>query len=440
MRERTPEQQARWILAYVLDWHRREEKAVWWEYFRLSALATEDLLEEKAGLANLMFFERSRRNRQSARSTATGFRRKRPSCGAMSSCISAGATSSGRWNGSRSKSERSTSRSVRTPQRSIPKPCFHTMSSAPGCWPRHWHASASASRTTVSLATAPYAPRAALLLRERPQLGGEPLRLPDETTLAAATRIAPKLEGGVLPIQGPPGTGKTHIGARMICALVKAGAKVGITATSHKVIRNLLNAVLEAAAEAGQSVRCIQKVDGDEEDQPHLTFAESNDEVFAALQGTCDVAAGTAWLWARPEAQDSVDVLFVDEAAQMSLANVLAVSHAGKTLVLLGDPRQLDQPTKGTHPEGTSVSALDYILNGQQTIGAEQGLFLEDTWRLHPEICAFTSELFYESRLKAIPGLERQEVRSRGRVQGAGLRYVPVTIRAIRTPRLKRRK
>jgi uncharacterized protein len=272
----------------------------------------------------------------------------------------------------------------------------------------------------------PYGAARSLLLREPPHLGGEPLRLPDETGVAAATRIAPKLQGGVLPVQGPPGTGKTHIGARMICALVAAGAKVGITATSHKVIRNLLNAVLEAATETGRRVKCVQKVDGDEEDLPQLTFVHSNDELFDALRGTCDVAAGTAWLWARPEAQDCVDVLFVDEAAQMSLANVLAVSHAGKSLVLLGDPQQLDQPTQGTHPEGTSVSALDYILNGQQTIRSEQGLFLGETWRLHPEICAFTSELFYESRLKAVPGLERQEVRSCGCVRGTGLRYVPV--------------
>ncbi len=55
-------------------------------------------------------------------------------------------------------------------------------------------------------------------------------------------RIAPLLEGGVLPIQGPPGAGKTFTGARMICALVEAGAKVGITANSHKVI--LLSALL----------------------------------------------------------------------------------------------------------------------------------------------------------------------------------------------------
>jgi superfamily I DNA and/or RNA helicase len=123
---------------------------------------------------------------------------------------------------------------------------------------------------------------------------------------------------------------------------------------------------------------------------------------------------------------ESVDVLFVDEAAQVSLANVLAVSHAAPSLVLLGDPRQLDQPMQGSHPEGCGISALEYILNGRQTIGPEQGLFLGETWRLHPGICAFTSELFYESRLTAIPGLERQVIRSGGRIQGSGLRYMPV--------------
>ncbi len=86
------------------------------------------------------------------------------------------------------------------------------------------------------------------------------------------------------------------------------------------------------------------------------------------------------------DAFETVDVLFVDEAAQMSLANVLAVSQAAKTVVLIGDPRQLDQPMQGSHPEGTDVSALDHILGGEQTIGRDQGLFLEETWRLHPAI------------------------------------------------------
>ena len=55
--ERTAEQQARWILAHCLDWHRREKKVSWWEYFRLSDLPAEDLLDERAGLGGLKFVE-----------------------------------------------------------------------------------------------------------------------------------------------------------------------------------------------------------------------------------------------------------------------------------------------------------------------------------------------------------------------------------------------
>jgi uncharacterized protein len=95
-----------------------------------------------------------------------------------------------------------------------------------------------------------------------------------------------------------------------------------------------------------------------------------------------------------------VDVLFVDEAAQMSLANVLAVCQAADSLVLLGDPQQLEQPTKGSHPDGAGVSALAHLLDGRQTIEEDRGLFLEETRRLHPDVCEFTSEVFYQDKLR----------------------------------------
>jgi uncharacterized protein len=113
-------------------------------------------------------------------------------------------------------------------------------------------------------------------------------------------------------------------------------------------------------------------------------------------------------MWARSDFSEAVDVLFVDEAGQMSLANVLAIAACAKSVVLLGDPRQLEQPIKGSHPEGTAVSALEHMLEGKMTIAHDRGLFLEETWRLPPEICAFTSELFYEGRLQAHAGPGRQ--------------------------------
>jgi uncharacterized protein len=107
---------------------------------------------------------------------------------------------------------------------------------------------------------------------------------------------------------------------------------------------------------------------------------------------------------------NSVDVLFIDEAGQMSLAYVLAVSQAATSSVLLGDPQQLDQPQKGIHPLGAEGSAFDHLLQGRATISLEQGLFLTETHRLYPDVCAFTSELFYEGRLKPRPGNQRQRL------------------------------
>ena len=111
----------------------------------------------------------------------------------------------------------------------------------------------------------------------------------------------------------------------------------------------------------------------------------------------------------------------------MSLANVLAISHAGTDLVLLGDPQQLDQPMQGTHPEGADQSALSHLLGAQQTISEELGLFLEDTWRLHPDICSFTSELFYEDKLRSRPELGQQQLLAPGPLGGTGLRFLPVS-------------
>src|SRR5262249_32956009 len=253
---------------------------------------------------------------------------------------------------------------------------------------------------------------------ERPGEGGGP----------AARRLALALDNTTLAIQGPPGAGKTFLGARMICDLVHAGKTIGVCAQSHKVIRNLLDAVVPAAHEERVAVTLLQKV-REPSETPHPRIAESTDnaEVRTALRdGSARIAGGTTWMWAREEFMDSVDVLFVDEAGQMSLANVLAIAPSAGSVVLLGDPQQLEQPIQGLHPEGSAVSALEHVLDHRQTIAADCGLFLDQTWRLPPEICAFTSEAFYEGRLRphAAPGA--QVLRGAGRFDGAGLFFVPV--------------
>ena len=180
--------------------------------------------------------------------------------------------------------------------------------------------------------------------------------------------------------------------------------------------------------QAPVELRGIQKAnDGDGCPDERIVQAGSNAEVAEALaDGHANLAGGTAWLWAREELADAVDVLVIDEAGQMSLANTLAVCQAAGSLVLLGDPRQLDQPIQGVHPPGTGVSALGHLLGESPTVDPSPGVFLNHTWRMHPDICTFTTEQFYEGRLRARPELGRQTVVGPGPLAGYGLRFIPV--------------
>jgi uncharacterized protein len=232
----------------------------------------------------------------------------------------------------------------------------------------------------------------------------------------------------MLAIQGPPGSGKTYTAAKMIAALAREGRRVGVTANSHKVIGHALDKIHEAAVEAGIEVRIGQRTAQEEPPTCSLardlrTNAEANEAIRA---GEVDVVGGTAWLWSRQELEGAVDVLFVDEAGQFALANAVAVAPAGRSLVLLGDPQQLEQPLQGSHPPGAERSALGHVLGHDAVISTELGLFLEDTWRLHPDVCAFTSEVFYEGRLAAEPSLERQALVGVAPADGTGLRWLPV--------------
>ena len=116
----------------------------------------------------------------------------------------------------------------------------------------------------------------------------------------------------------------------------------------------------------------------------------------------------------------------------MSLANVLAVSQAAKTVVLIGDPQQLDQPLQGSHPPGADRSALAHLLacpaggEEHQTMPPALGLFLDGSYRLHPDITRMTSALFYEGKLHSHPGCEGQRIIGEGPLAGSGVRFLAV--------------
>lgn len=428
--ERTEEQQARWLLAHMLEWHRREEKAPWWEFFRLCDLSDEEMLDERAALSGLKF---ARRIGGTIRCPVDRY-----GFPPQDTEVREGDTLHGK-DGERI----GTAEIVNIAATSIDiKKAGAAADIHPTCVFSHLIVrSTELANALYRLGQwvaehgvdVPGSYRSArdLLLRRPPRIGNgtsSSLQRSGETTLEAAKRLVAQLDHGVLPIQGPPGSGKTYTGARMICKLIQTGKKVGVTAVSHKVIRNLLEAAVQAGREEGVEIRCVQKVTKNPgEGNPAILETTSNQAVVTALStDEALVAGGTAWLWARQEFFEVVDVLFLDEAGQMSLANVLAVAQATRSLVLLGDPQQLDQPQQGIHPDGTDLSALKHLLNGRMTIPDDRGLFLAETWRLHPNICSFTSEVFYENRLRSHSGLEKEALAGSALFENAGLWFVPV--------------
>lgn len=428
---RNSEEAARWLLAHALDWHRREQKVKWWEFFRLKDMPEEELYDEKAAIAGLSWQKRLPKRSPKERSPIDQYSYPVQECSIRPG--DALHTADEQMFGEVLAID-PVGRTI-VVKKPIRLDGFHPVAA----FAHSRYSTDAQSESILRLAAwivangmnTPGEYRAArdLLLRTPPRLlAGESLGARSgETALQAACRLGVALDDSVLPIQGPPGAGKTFTGARMICDLVRQGKKVGITAVSHKVIRKLLDEVLNAAQE--DSITGIACAHRQEEADTTGLVREigTNEEALAALKaGTTNVLGGTSWIWARHEFTASVDVLFVDEAGQMSLANVLACAPAANSLVLLGDPQQLEQPQQGSHPEGSDVSALSHLLNGRPTIDDTQGLFLAETWRLHPEICRFTSELFYEGRLKSFDGLERQQIEGPGPFSGVGLWLVPV--------------
>ena len=229
-------------------------------------------------------------------------------------------------------------------------------------------------------------------------------------------------------VQGPPGSGKTWQGARMAIALMGDGKRVGVVSLSHKAIHNLLRAIQHEADAQGFTFRGAKRGTDDETAD---SFFESrcivtSEDVEVGADGSYDLVAGTAWALTRAtvdihEAEWPLDVLFVDEAGQLSLADVLAAGTSARALVLLGDPNQLPQVSQGSHPEGAERSVLQHLLGDDVTVPPDRGLFLAETWRLRPELCAFTSSAYYEGRLRHAEATARRSL-----ALGNGPVWIPV--------------
>lgn len=425
--DRTAEQQAQWVLAHMLEWHRREDKASWWEFFRLAGLVDEELLEEKNGIGGLQFLEQAGK---SGRSIVERYAFAEQEHGLSSGdSLYVGEDRIGSVEDIDKLARTIDIKKTKAQVGTHPTSVFAHDNIRPHPKPAALERIAQWVADNGIDAEGPYRAARDLLLRASPRLSsGAPLALDPSVSLESEVRrLATQLDHTVLAGQGPPGAGKTYLGARMICALAKAGKRVAVTAVSHKVIRNLLDAVAKAADAEDLSISIAQKKSDPDESSFPVIELDSNPELHTALEsGDAQVAGATSWAWSRDDFEDLVDVLVVDEAGQMSLADTLASATTAKSVILLGDPQQLDHPIQGSHPDGCAASALEHLLGEHETMPEGAGLFLEETWRLHPSICAFTSEVFYEGRLQSRPACAQQELLGDTPYAGAGLWWLPV--------------
>lgn len=254
----------------------------------------------------------------------------------------------------------------------------------------------------------------------RPQGIVDPMGdLPTETSRAIS-----QMDNTTLAIQGPPGTGKTYVSALSIVDLIRAGKRVAVSSNSHKAIGNLLEAVADRARDDGLRCRVVQKAsdDGDDDTHPGITLVGDND---APEIKTADVMGATAWHFSRYDAP-AYDYLFVDEAGQVSLANILAMARSALNIVLVGDPMQLPQPIQGTHPGDSGRSCLEYLIDGHRVVPADRGIFMPVSRRMHPKVCGYISSAVYEGRLKSDQAAGRQTLCSADGIElvGAGMRVV----------------
>jgi predicted RecB family nuclease len=441
LRDGLPENEEEWgrneralaLLADLIDFERREDKVVFWEMYELQSMESEALETSAKGVVGLEFVE------ELPGTPSRPVHRYRFPAQELDVRSRDGlhAQVDGKW--------------VKVGDELAVEPATRTLDVLKFAKWRHVHPTEAylwnrvdggivadarmefASDVLAHGLAAPGRYRAArdLLLRVAGRGLEEPpaaRRRPGEETLGAAIRMVAGLDRGVLPVQGPPGAGKSFTGAHVILDHIRRGRRVGVTAVSSKVVANLLAGMAKQARENGElPVRIYQRASDPGDVPESATYVKEYGELRGHIaSGRAQVIGGTAWLWSRPDFRESVDLLVIDEAGQMSLAMALSVATAAKNLLLLGDPQQLEQPIQATHPEGAQVAVLRHMMGEHKTIQDGDGLFLERTYRLAPSIARFTSELAYERRLEALPANADISLLGTEGFDGAGLRFCPV--------------
>ena len=246
-------------------------------------------------------------------------------------------------------------------------------------------------------------------------------------------QIISNLDNSYIYLQGPPGTGKTTQAANAIVELIKKGKKIAITANSHKVIHNLIEKVENTAEKKKVKFKGLKAGRANDLDTVYngkfvTTSSRDTDFIFGVKDKTTSLFAGTKYHLSNGYYDSKLDYLFIDEAGQVSVADLIVLGQIAKNIVLIGDQLQLGQPTRGAHPGLSGKSILEFLLEDLDTIPEDKGIFLNRTYRLHSKINELISESFYEGRLIADEQTESRKILSNNmNFRNNGIYYLDIS-------------
>ena len=413
----------RWIAGELLEYHRREARPAWWAYFDRLGKSPDELLEDSEAIAFLTVD--SQAPPQQRRKSLVHTLRFPPQDHKLRPGQTVQDPATGRSAGEILSIDDAsgTLELVRGPSLAA-RPLPGEIVAGGPIEDRTQRDAVLRVAESIRADDGRYPALRAILARERPRIRGLADGAPVQTTeLDEMKARALALDESYLFLQGPPGTGKTWTGARIVAHLLAAGHRVGIAAQSHKAIHNLLTEIEKVARETGVRFKGLKKSAGSAESEFTGEFIRSDPDNASFVNAPAEVQlfAGTAWLFSRAELDSRLDHLVIDEAGQVSLADALAMGTAARNLILLGDPLQLAQVSQAVHPSGCGASVLEHLLGDAPTVLEDRGVFLERSFRMHPDVAGFISEIVYAGRLHSDESAKRRTTSF-----GTGIRFAPV--------------
>lgn len=224
-------------------------------------------------------------------------------------------------------------------------------------------------------------------------------------------------------IQGPPGSGKTHLLQAIVGIATQSGLSVGLTAYTHSAVDNALSRLtgfLSDYVRIGDANRVRADL------YSAGALINHHCDSFSNFRGRSALVAATSHSWAMSKYAPKVDLLIIDEAAQMPSFIYPLIRRLAVRVILLGDHKQLAPVLQGNHKDIISDAfSLELQASGTPPM-------LNIQYRMNNEVQDWSSVRYYEGALKAHESNANRDV-IRSHSEHFGLRSVQIDIHESRS-------